>query len=125
MMAVRAPLRRRRGALMNPTHTWLALLASVLLSTGASAAGAGETPSAAGEPPSAAPSAAGAPSAPRIELAYPNAPRGHQVDDYHGTKVPDPYRWLEDIDSPQTRAWVEKEGALARRYLDALPGREK
>jgi prolyl oligopeptidase len=112
---------------MNPTHTRLVLLASVLLSTGASgasAAGAGETPSAAGAGD--ALSAAGPPpAAPRVELAYPSAPRGDQVDDYHGTKVPDPYRGLEDIDSPQTRAWVEKEGALARRYLDALPGREK
>ena len=59
------------------------------------------------------------------QLAYPIAPRGNQVDDYHGTQVADPYRWLEDIDSPQARAWVESEGALARRYLDALPGRDK
>jgi prolyl oligopeptidase len=58
-------------------------------------------------------------------LTYPPATRGTQVDDYHGTKAADPYRWLEDIDSPQTRAWVSAEGALARRYLDALPGREK
>ncbi len=57
-------------------------------------------------------------------LVYPTAPRGTQRDDYHGVSVPDPYRWLEDIDSPATRAWVAAEGALSRTYLDALSGRE-
>jgi prolyl oligopeptidase len=57
-------------------------------------------------------------------LAYPPAPRDVQVDEYHGVKVPDPYRWLEDIDSPQTRAWVAAEGDLSRKFLDAVPGRE-
>jgi prolyl oligopeptidase len=62
----------------------------------------------------------GATSAP---LAYPAAHRDHQVDDYHGVQVPDPYRWLEDIDSPRTRRWIEAEGELSRRFLDAIPGR--
>ncbi len=56
-------------------------------------------------------------------LKYPVARRGNQVDDYHGVKVADPYRWMEDIDSPETRAWVTAEGALSRHYLDAIPGR--
>jgi prolyl oligopeptidase len=56
-------------------------------------------------------------------LVYPPAPRGDQVDDYHGVRVSDPYRWLEDIDSPAARAWISAEGALTRRYLDAIPGR--
>ncbi len=56
-------------------------------------------------------------------LSYPPAPRGSQVDDYHGIKVPDPYRWLEDIDSAQTGAWVDAEGLLSREFLDAIPGR--
>jgi prolyl oligopeptidase len=56
-------------------------------------------------------------------LSYPRAPRGSQIDDYHGTKVPDPYRWLEDIDSAQTGAWVAAEGRLSREFLDAIPGR--
>ena len=42
-----------------------------------------------------------------MTLSYPPAPRGDVVDDYFGTKVADPYRWMEEIDSPQTRAWVE------------------
>src|SRR3569833_1452059 len=56
-------------------------------------------------------------------LPYPAATRGNVAADYHGVKVPDPYRWMEDIDSPATRAWVEAEGKLSRTYLDAIPGR--
>ena len=55
-------------------------------------------------------------------LSYPAASTGTVVSDYHGMKVPDPYRWMEDIDSPATHAWVEAEGKLSRDYLDALPG---
>src|SRR4051812_44046823 len=54
---------------------------------------------------------------------YPAAPRGDHVDVYHGTKVPDPYRWLEDLDSPQTRAWVEAENQLTFGFLESLPQR--
>jgi prolyl oligopeptidase len=57
-------------------------------------------------------------------LTYPDAHRGSVVDDYHRVKVADPYRGLENIDSPQTRAWVQAENGLARDYLGALPGRE-
>ncbi len=57
-------------------------------------------------------------------IAYPPAARGDQVTDYHGTKVPDPYRWMEDIDSPATRAWVEAEGKLTQDYLAKIPGRD-
>jgi prolyl oligopeptidase len=56
-------------------------------------------------------------------LTYPPAPANDTVDDYYGTKVPDPYRPLESIDSPQTRAWVEAEASLTRSYLDAIPQR--
>ncbi|HEY8165009.1 MAG TPA: hypothetical protein VIF83_05575, partial [Gemmatimonadaceae bacterium] len=56
-------------------------------------------------------------------LRYPPAARGAQVEDYHGTKVADPYRWLEDTDSPQTKAWVEAENALTFGYLSAIPER--
>jgi prolyl oligopeptidase len=54
---------------------------------------------------------------------YPAAPRGDVTDTYFGTVVPDPYRWLESIDSPQTTAWVAAEGKLTRDYLDAIPQR--
>jgi prolyl oligopeptidase len=59
-----------------------------------------------------------------VPLIYPVAPRGAQVDDYHGTRVADPYRWLENIDSPDVRAWVAAEGQLSREYLDSISGRE-
>ena len=58
-------------------------------------------------------------------LVYPPAPRGDQVDEYNGTKVADPYRWLEDVDSAQTRAWVAAEHDLAETYLQAIPERAK
>jgi prolyl oligopeptidase len=56
---------------------------------------------------------------------YPAAQRGDHLDEYHGVKVADPYRWMEDIDSPATRAWVESEARLTSGYLAAIPGREK
>jgi prolyl oligopeptidase len=69
---------------------------------------------------------AGAPAAaatPAASLSYPPAPRGDVVDDYHGTRVPDPYRGLEDLDSPATRAWVQAEAELTERYFAAIPQR--
>ena len=58
------------------------------------------------------------------QLIYPQARRGDQVDDYHGTKVADPYRWLEDTDSADTHAWVEAENKLTFSYLDKIPYRQ-
>ncbi len=54
-------------------------------------------------------------------LPYPQARRSDQVDDYHGTRVPDPYRWLEDVDSPETRAWIEAQNRLTNAYLAQIP----
>lgn len=61
----------------------------------------------------------------RTPLAYPPTSRGDVVDDYHGTKVPDFYRWLEELDSPQTRAWIEAQNRLTFAYLSEIPAREK
>ncbi|MDL2716465.1 MAG: prolyl oligopeptidase family serine peptidase [Acidobacteriota bacterium] len=55
--------------------------------------------------------------------AYPKAPRADQVDDYHGTRVADPFRPLENPDAPATRAWIDAENVLTRRFLDAIPER--
>jgi prolyl oligopeptidase len=57
-------------------------------------------------------------------LTYPQPRRGDQVDDYHGTKVADPYRWLEDTDSAETHAWVEAENKVTFGYLENLPYRQ-
>jgi prolyl oligopeptidase len=58
------------------------------------------------------------------QLHYPEARRGNEVDDYFGTPVPDPYRWLEDVDAPDTRRWIEAENALTFSYLGAIPTRD-
>ena len=56
-------------------------------------------------------------------LEYPKAQRGDVVDDYFGTKVPDPYRWLEDTDSLETVAWVKAENLLTGTYMEKLADR--
>jgi prolyl oligopeptidase len=58
-----------------------------------------------------------------VPIVYPAAPRGAVIDDFHGTKVADPYRWLEDLDAPATRAWVRTENALTDAYFGRLPAR--
>jgi prolyl oligopeptidase len=54
---------------------------------------------------------------------YPVAARGDHVDDYFGEKVADPYRWMEDIDSPQTAAWVAAERACTAAEFAKMPER--
>ena len=54
---------------------------------------------------------------------YPVARKSDQVDDYHGVKVADPYSWLEDLDSEETRNWVEAENKLSFAFLEAIPAR--
>ena len=55
---------------------------------------------------------------------YPTARKGDVVDDYSGTKVADPYRWMEDLNAPAVKQWVDAENAVTFRYLDALPQRD-
>ena len=56
---------------------------------------------------------------------YPEAAKGTVVEDYHGTRVADPYRWLEEPDAPATRAWVDAENKLTFGYLHEGPIFEK
>jgi prolyl oligopeptidase len=58
-------------------------------------------------------------------LTYPSTRKSDQVDNYHGTKVADPYRWLEDPDSEETKAWVEAQNQVTFGYLNEIPAREK
>jgi prolyl oligopeptidase len=59
-----------------------------------------------------------------IPTTYPAAHRGDHVDDYFGTKVPDPYRWMEDIDTPEVTTWIGQENATTAAYLATVPGRD-
>src|ERR1700739_411979 len=56
-------------------------------------------------------------------LDYPQTRKGDQVDDYHGTKVADPYRWLEDDNSAETAKWVAAENKVTFGYLEKIPYR--
>ncbi|MGV0108596.1 prolyl oligopeptidase [Nostoc sp. DSM 114160] len=58
-------------------------------------------------------------------LTYPTSHKSNQVDNYHGTLVADPYRWLEDPDSEETRTWIEAQNQVTFGYLSEIPAREK
>ena len=63
-------------------------------------------------------------SQPMHQLTYPTPRKGDVVDDYHGTKVADPYRWMESLDSKEVADWVAASNAVTEAYLKALPLRE-
>lgn len=56
-------------------------------------------------------------------IAYPKAKKVDQVDEYHGVKIADPYRWLEDADTPDSKAWIEAENKITFPYLESIPQR--
>src|SRR3984893_18999412 len=58
-------------------------------------------------------------------LQYPLTEKTNQTDDYHGTKVPDPYRWLENDTSAETKAWVQQENKVTFDYLSQIPFRKQ
>ena len=60
-----------------------------------------------------------------LKMSYPPAKRVEQADVYHGVRIEDPYRWLEDPDSPESQAWVTAQNALTEKYLAQVPGRER
>jgi prolyl oligopeptidase len=57
-------------------------------------------------------------------MHYPKAPTSETADTYHGAKVADPYRPLEDPDSDATRAWVEAQNKVTFGFLEQIPQRE-
>ncbi len=63
--------------------------------------------------------------APPRAFVYPESKTVDVVDDYHGTKVADPYRWLEDPDSADTQAWVAAQNKLTFGYFETIPEREQ
>src|SRR5476651_2232067 len=61
---------------------------------------------------------------PPSSFKYPSAPTSNQVDDYSGTKVPDPYRPLENPDAPESRKWIEAENKITFDFLKTIPERD-
>ena len=60
-----------------------------------------------------------------LPLSYPLSPAIDQVDEYHGVKVADPYRWLEDPDSEESRAWIEAQNQVTFGYLEQIGVRDR
>ncbi|MBT9393114.1 prolyl oligopeptidase family serine peptidase [Hymenobacter sp. NST-14] len=58
-------------------------------------------------------------------VQYPETRKADQKDDYFGTAVADPYRWLEDLDSPETKSWVTAENKATFGYLEQIPFRDQ
>ena len=60
-----------------------------------------------------------------MKLTYPTTQTIDQTDNYHGTLVSDPYRWLEDVDSPETLDWIKRQNELTYGFLKQIPVREQ
>ena len=58
------------------------------------------------------------------QIQYPASKKGDVVDDYHGTAIPDPFRWMENLGSTETSAWIRAQNAVTSGYLEKLPYRE-
>ncbi|AUT01199.1 S9 family peptidase [Nostoc sp. CENA543] len=58
-------------------------------------------------------------------MIYPDTQKIDQIDDYHGTSVADPYRWLEDPDSEATKSWVEAQNQITFAYLEKITARDQ
>jgi len=59
------------------------------------------------------------------KLSYPPTRKCDQMDDYHGTQVADPYRWLEDVDSPESLEWIKQQNELTFSFLGQIPARDR
>lgn len=60
-----------------------------------------------------------------IRINYPKTKKIRHIDDYFGTKVEDPYRWLEDDNSKETKKWVDEQNKLTNEYLEKVPFRKQ
>ena len=58
------------------------------------------------------------------DLTYPSTRRDNITDDYHGTTIEDPYRWLEDTESEETAVWVQAQNDITFKYLSDIPTRQ-
>ncbi|MBI3740701.1 MAG: hypothetical protein HY257_02955 [Chloroflexi bacterium] len=62
---------------------------------------------------------------PNHPITYPTTKTIHHVEELHGEKISDPYRWLEEIDSAATQKWIKEQNALTFSFLEKIPQREK
>jgi prolyl oligopeptidase len=60
-----------------------------------------------------------------MTLVYPSSRAMEQIDNYHGTHIHDPFRWLEDVDSVETKDWIQRQNELTFGYLGKIPQRER
>jgi len=59
-----------------------------------------------------------------LTIKYPETRRDDVIDDYHGVKVEDPYRWLEDTTNPEVQDWIDQQNELSEGLLNSYPGRD-
>jgi len=59
-----------------------------------------------------------------MTIKYPDTRREDVVDDYHGVKVQDPFRWLEDTSNPDVQEWIDQQNKLTEDVLNSYPGRD-
>jgi len=59
-----------------------------------------------------------------VNIKYPDTRKDDVIDDYHGVKVEDPYRWLEDIPKPKVQQWIDQQNNLTESILSSYPGRD-
>ena len=59
------------------------------------------------------------------QLTYPPTKKVDVSDNYFGTTIADPYRWLEDDNSEETKSWVQQQNTVSGSYLAAIPFRDK
>ena len=60
-----------------------------------------------------------------FDLTYPHSEKTSQVDEYFSMSISDPYRWLEDADSPETLAWIDKQNTFTQSYLSQISLKDK
>ena len=60
-----------------------------------------------------------------MKFSYPPTRTVDQIDKYHGTPVADPYRWLEDTDTPETLEWIRQQNELTSSLLQQVPERQR
>ena len=60
-----------------------------------------------------------------MAFKYPETRRDDVVDDYHGVRVEDPYRWLENIQNSEVQNWIKKQNLMADTELGSYPGRNR